>query len=54
MENLMMNCECAGEFQVLVSKEEFVKLLKIFLSLSDTFKMPALNETISDYLQLIH
>lgn len=54
MENLIKHCTCAGDFQCLISKEEFNNLLKIFYSLSEKFQMPALNQTLEELLLLIN
>lgn len=53
LENLIRNCQCAGEFRELISKDELLKLLKTFHSLSSTFNMPVLNETMQQLIVLI-
>ncbi|KAF5305758.1 hypothetical protein FQR65_LT07654 [Abscondita terminalis] len=53
MENLIPRCQCAGEFQGLISRNDFVKLLKTFLRLATAFNMIVLKEFIGDTLLLI-
>ncbi|KAK4884405.1 hypothetical protein RN001_000676 [Aquatica leii] len=53
MENLIPRCHCAGEFQGLLSKSDFVKLLEIFHKLANTFNMSVLKEFIGNILTLI-
>lgn len=52
MENLVKHCQCAGEFRGIISRDDFIALLKTFLHLAETYSMHALEETISDILQL--
>lgn len=51
MENISVHCECAGDYRCLISKTDMVKLLKTFLKISITFRMPALQETIEWILE---
>ncbi|KAF5297091.1 hypothetical protein FQA39_LY02671 [Lamprigera yunnana] len=52
MENLIPRCKCAGEFQGLLSKNDFVKLLETFHRLAKTFNLNVLNEFIGNVLSL--
>lgn len=46
MENINLNCQCAGDYRCLISKSDSVKLLNSFLKLSEMFNMEVLKETV--------
>lgn len=53
MDNLMINCTCAGQYKCLISKNDLIKLIETFQSLAETFNMLALSEMTSHILKLI-
>lgn len=54
MDNLMMHCQCAGNFKCLISKDDLVRLIETFHSLAETFNMSALRQTTEQTLHLIY
>lgn len=53
LENITRRCQCAGEFQHLISREDTIKLLEVFYKLGDKFHMPSLRETVEGILKLV-
>lgn len=53
LENIARRCQCAGEFQHLISRVDNIKLLEVFYQLGDKFQMPSLKETVEYILQLV-
>ncbi|KAK9679178.1 protein of unknown function (DUF1744) [Popillia japonica] len=52
LENLIKHCQCAGEFRGIISRDDLIALFKTFLHLAETYSMHALQETITNILEL--
>ena len=46
MENMTVHCTCAGEFQLLVDREQLGKYLRTFRAIAEHFNMNILLNTV--------
>lgn len=53
MDNLMERCACAGEYRTLLDRDEFVRLLRTFGKLADSYGMNCLRETVDFTLRYV-